>query len=292
MQPEAIINPAGWMQRAAGFWREAGRRLVPRKASRAAAGRRAGDVVLVGAGPGNPELLTLAAVRALAEADVVLHDALVTPEILAYARPGAALVAVGKRGGCPSARQDDINALLAAEAMKGHRVVRLKGGDPFIFGRGGEEMAYLRACGIAVRIVPGVTAAFAAAAELGVPLTHRGTARRLMLATATCSSEEESDRLDWQAAACPDVTLALYMGRARLEATAKRLIAAGRDPYTPCLAVENVGRPERRQISAPLVSLARHVAVWGDDGPLVVLIGEVTAMADAELSVALAVAQG
>ena len=239
-------------------------------------------MVLVGAGPGNPDLLTLAAVRALAGADVVLHDALVTPEILAYARPGAELIGVGKRGGCPSARQDDINALLAAKAMAGHRVVRLKGGDPFIFGRGGEEMAYLRALGIGVSIVPGVTAAFAAAAELGVPLTHRGTARRLMLATATCSSEEESDRLDWQAAACPEVTLALYMGRARLEATAKRLIAAGRDPYTPCLAVENVGRPERRQISAPLVSLARHVAVWGDDGPLVVLIGEVTAFAEAE----------
>lgn len=233
----------------------------------------AGEVWLVGAGPGDPDLLTRKAERLIGAADIVFHDALVGPGILDLIPPGTDRVSVGKRSGRHSKDQSGINDLLLAAAQAGRRVVRLKGGDPSVFGRSTEEIAHLAAHGIAVRICPGVTAASAAAASGLVSLTLRGLARRLTFVTAHARGDEPLD-LDWQALAADDATLAVYMGRAAAGEVSARLIAAGSAPDTPVLVAVNVSLPNERLIHGRLDALAFLVRTISHDEPTLLLIGE------------------
>ena len=232
-----------------------------------------GSVWLVGAGPGDPELLTRKAERLIGMATVIFHDALVGPAILDLAAPGARLVYVGKRSGRHSKDQASIDQLIVAAALAGERVVRLKGGDPAIFGRATEELDACRAVNISCRICPGITAASAAAASLGISLTLRGMARRLTLVTAHARAGEELT-LDWQALADPAATLAVYMGKAAAGEIARRLIDAGLAPDTPVAMVENASLPDERvfQTRLDLLALAAKTALG--DGPALLLIGE------------------
>lgn len=246
----------------------------------------AGSVTLVGAGPGDPGLLTVKAVQAIAAADVILHDALVPDAILALARRETRLIAVGKRAGCRSVPQEFTNRLMASEARRGLRVVRLKGGDPFIFGRAGEEAAFLREQGVAVEIIPGITAAMGAAAQLGIPLTHRGMARSLRIVTAHCQTEAETDLIDWASLADPSTTLALYMGRDRLSTIAENLIEAGLPAQTPAALVANATRPDMQVQFAPLTALARGAVLIDGTAPSLILIGNAVAQAPGWAAVA------
>src|SRR6201996_1727020 len=211
-----------------------------------------GSVWLVGAGPGDPGLLTLLAARALAEADVVLHDALVSPEILALA-PQARLEPVGKRAGGRRTPQLRINERLIQLARQGHRVVRLKGGDPLVFGRGGEEALALAAAGIPFRIVPGVSAGIGGTAAAGVPLTHRSLARSVAFATGHDSSGELAD-VDWASLARGSEVLVFYMAQRRIGQIADRLIEAGRDPSDAVALISNATRPDQQVRTATLAS--------------------------------------
>lgn len=237
-----------------------------------------GRATLVGAGPGDPELLTLKALRTLADADVVLYDKLVDPSVLDLAPRGARRIDVGKRCGRHAMSQAAINALLVREVRAGGHVVRLKGGDPFVFGRGGEELEALRAAGATVEVVPGITAALAAAARLGLPLTHRGLARGLHLITAH-GAEEDLPAHDWRALAEAGGTLAVYMGSRTLPRVAAALIDAGMAPETPAIAVENASLPGERRIPATLGGIAAAVTAADVEGPTLVLIGAVVALA-------------
>ncbi len=232
-----------------------------------------GHVSLVGAGPGNPELLTLAAVRALRSADIILYDDLVAPEVLDFARREAKRMLVGKTGHRPSCRQDDINALMIQLARSGKRVVRLKAGDPMIFGRAGEEIAALRAAGIALDVVPGVTAAQGAAASLEVSLTQRGGARRVQFVTGHAHDGRLPDDLDLAALADPTVTTAVYMPLATLGVLSQRLLAAGADPELPMCAVFNATRPDERIVSGTLATIHQLVQATEVRGPCLVLMG-------------------
>lgn len=232
-----------------------------------------GTVWLVGAGPGDPDLLTRKAERLLRVADIVFHDALVGPGVLALASPGAELVSVGKRSGRHSKAQETINDLLLAAACAGKRVVRLKGGDPSVFGRSAEEMEHLRAHGVPVHVCPGVTAASAAAASEGVSLTLRGLARTLTFVTAHARAGEPLD-LNWPALAWSDGTLAVYMGRAAAGEVARELITAGRAPDTPVLVAVNVSLPTERLIRGRLSALSFLVETVSDNDPTLLLIGE------------------
>ncbi|MBU6269142.1 MAG: uroporphyrinogen-III C-methyltransferase [Sphingomonadales bacterium] len=233
----------------------------------------AGCVWLVGAGPGDAELLTRKAARLIAAASVVFHDALVGPGILELADASARLVYVGKRAGRHSKDQGSIDRLIVAAALAGERVVRLKGGDPAIFGRATEELEACRAAGVAVRICPGITAASAAAASLGASLTLRGTARRLTFVTAHARAGEELD-LDWAALADPAATLAIYMGKAAAATVTANLLAAGMAADTPVALVENASRADERRCCTrlDLLPLAARTALG--DGPALLLIGE------------------
>jgi uroporphyrin-III C-methyltransferase len=232
----------------------------------------AGAVWLVGAGPGDPELLTRKAERLIRAAQVIFHDALVGPGVLDFASPSARLVYVGKRAGRHSQDQPSIDRLIVEAALAGNRVVRLKGGDPAIFGRATEELEACRAAGVAVRICPGVTAASAAAADLGVSLTLRGTARRLTLVTAHARAGEALD-LDWSALADPQASLAIYMGKAAASEVAGALMEAGLGGETPVALVENASLPGSRQFLTrlDLLPLAARTALG--EGPAVILIG-------------------
>ncbi len=239
----------------------------------------AGSVALVGAGPGDPGLLTLNALRALQEADVLLHDRLVSDAVLALARRDARRIPVGKAARGHSVAQDRIHELLLEHARAGRRVVRLKGGDPFIFGRGGEELEFLRAHGIAYEVVPGITAAVACGAYAGIPLTHRDHAQSVRFITAHCN--ESIDTLDWASLARDRQTLAFYMGVAGLAAIRCGLLGHGRNPATPVAIVENGSRPEQRVTLATLDDLV-NVAASGDiQSPALVIVGAVAALAEA-----------
>jgi uroporphyrin-III C-methyltransferase/precorrin-2 dehydrogenase/sirohydrochlorin ferrochelatase len=246
-------------------------------------GLPAGSVVLVGAGPGDPGLVTLNALRAMNEADVILHDRLVSAEVLRLARRDATRIEVGKSAGRHSMSQDDIHALMLEHARQGKRVVRLKGGDPFVFGRGGEELEFLRARGIPFEVIPGITAAVACAAYAGIPLTHRDHAQSLRLVTAHCKdspSALDEGGVDWSAMAQERQTLAVYMGVAGLEKVRERLLLAGAAPHLPFALVENGSRPQQRVITGTLASLpesARHHRV---QSPALLILGEVAALAD------------
>jgi uroporphyrin-III C-methyltransferase/precorrin-2 dehydrogenase/sirohydrochlorin ferrochelatase len=233
-----------------------------------------GLVHIVGAGPGDPELLTLKALHALERADVIVHDRLVSDEILDLARRDAERTYVGKTPGRATLPQDGINALLARLAQEGKRVVRLKGGDPFIFGRGGEEVEYLRARGIDVIVVPGITAAAGCAAAAQIPLTHRDHATAVTFVTGHAADGEPD--LDWRALASFGQTLAVYMGIGQAPVIAERLIEAGRDPATPVAVIENGTTAHERVVSGTLRGLARLVAGNAIRSPALLIIGAVT----------------
>jgi uroporphyrin-III C-methyltransferase/precorrin-2 dehydrogenase/sirohydrochlorin ferrochelatase len=260
------------------------RQGCPREARLAAERELAGDlsssagtVVLVGAGPGDPGLLTLRGLRALNEADVILHDRLVGAEVLALARRDAERIEVGKQAGNHHATQEQIHRLMLEHALAGRRVVRLKGGDPFVFGRGGEELEFLRAHGIGYEVVPGITAALACAAYAGVPLTHRDHAQSVRLLTAHCQASH--DTLDWVALAQERQTLAVYMGVGELATLQARLLEYGRSPATPFALVENGSRPDQRVVTGTLAQLAERAAVHAVRSPALLILGEVAALA-------------
>jgi uroporphyrin-III C-methyltransferase/precorrin-2 dehydrogenase/sirohydrochlorin ferrochelatase len=248
---------------------------------------RAGIVHLVGAGPGDPDLLTLRALRALQDADIVFHDELVTPGILDRGRREAERVFVGKRRGTPGIGQDEINRRLVAAARAGHNVVRLKGGDPFVFGRGGEELEYLRDAGIEVMVVPGITAALGCAAEAGLPLTLRGEATRLMFISA--HRADDAQAIDWTGLAHAATTIAVYMGGSVAPAVRDGLIAAGRDPRTPIAVLARGTRPDVQSRTGRLAELAALAAETGE-GPTLLIIGDVVAHSDLWRSALLQVA--
>jgi len=240
-------------------------------------------VHLVGAGPGDPELLTLKALRLIEAADVVVYDRLVSAEIMALVPEGASRINVGKQPNCHPVPQDEINQLLASLAKPGRTVVRLKGGDPFLFGRGSEEAAYLHARGIGYKVVPGITSASGCAASVGLPLTHRGLARGVRFVTGHCR-EDAPLEFDWQGLADPETTLVIYMGRANMAQIAVRLIAEGLAAATPVLAICNGTQPDQRQVIAPLGEVAQAVTDARFDGPVLFIIGAVAGLA-AELGI-------
>ncbi len=235
-----------------------------------------GQVTLVGAGPGDPDLLTIAAQRALMDADIVLYDALVAPEILDRVRRDAERVSVGKRKGRHSIGQDEINSLLAEHATAGKRVVRLKAGDPFIFGRGGEEMDYLAERGIAASVIPGITAALGCAAAAGIPLTHRELSHGISLVSGQLKDGEEN--LSWADRAVNGETVAVYMGLSQAATIRDRLIAAGVAPSLPVALIENGTRTDQ-QVSAGSLYTLPALATQHGSGPVLLIIGKVAAYA-------------
>ena len=238
--------------------------------------RPAGEVWLVGAGPGDPELLTIKALKALQAADVVVHDGLVSEAILDLAPASARRLSVAKRKSRHSYAQDEINRMLVAFALDGLCVVRLKGGDPFIFGRGGEELEACRAAGVACHVIPGVTAALAVGAAAGAPLTHRGAAQAVTFVTGHAAAGGEPD-LDWASLAKANQTVVIYMGVSTAPAIAARLIAAGRDGATPALVVEDVSLPTEQRIVTTLAGLAEAAAAVA--GAALLIVGEAMALA-------------
>ena len=238
-----------------------------------------GRVSLVGAGPGDPELLTLRAARALREADVIVYDKLVDPAVLEYARRDARRIFVGKSKGDHTLPQSEINALLVAEAKAGRHVVRLKGGDPFVFGRGGEELDVLVAEGVRVEVVPGITAATGCAAYAGFPLTHRDHASSVVFVSG--HSKDGLSDLDWRALANPRQTIVVYMGVSAAGEVAGKLIEAGLGASTPIAIVENGTRWDQRVIKGELQQAADLIRQHGVAGPALLVIGEVTRAAEA-----------
>jgi uroporphyrin-III C-methyltransferase len=230
-------------------------------------------VFLIGAGPGDPELLTLKAFRLLQDADVVLYDSLVDTRVVAMARPGARLIDVGKRCGRHSLSQREICDLLLAEAIAGHRVVRLKGGDPMVFGRATEEMAALRTNNIAFEVVAGITAATAAAASLQLSLTKRGAARSLHFLTGH-GADGGLPGHDWVSLTKSGGTLAIYMGGETLGGLAAHFIESGMRPDMPAILIENASLPDERILRATIASLPRLHELHPAIGPLLVLVGE------------------
>jgi len=241
-----------------------------------------GSVTLVGAGPGDPELLTLRAVRALQSADVILFDDLVSRDVLDFARREARKMLVGKTGFGPSCKQEDINALMVSLARQGKRVVRLKGGDPLIFGRAAEEIAACEAANITVDVVPGITAAQGAAAKLGLPLTDRKRARRLQYVTGHAKNGALPNDLDWRSLADPTTTTAIYMPTRTLAALVEMATAEGLDPHTPAIAIARATRPDQTVVAAPIVELPERLAEAALPGPVLVMIGQIVGEQSAE----------
>lgn len=239
------------------------------------AGDGGGRVILVGAGPGDAELLTLKAVRALQSADVILFDDLVPAEVLDLARREATRTLVGKRAGRASCRQGDINSLMIRLARAGKRVVRLKSGDPMVFGRAGEEIAELEAAGVQVEVVPGITAALAMASALGVSLTHRDLAHSVRFVTAHGRAGALPADLDWRGLADPETTLVVYMGGGAAGALADRLMASGLAAGTPTCALAGIGRPSEQRWAGPLAQLAEGAHGLDTDQPILIGIGAV-----------------
>jgi uroporphyrin-III C-methyltransferase len=232
----------------------------------------AGKAYLVGAGPGDPELLTLKAVRVLGMADVVLVDDLVNRAVLVHIREGARVVHVGKRGGCKSTPQDFIERLLVAEARAGRTVVRLKGGDPFVFGRGGEEAEALAQAGIDYEVVNGITSGLAAATSAGIPLTHRTLSQGVVFVTAHAAAGQEPD---WAALAASRMTLVIYMGVARCGGIQAALLSAGLSSTTPVAVIENATLFRERQVRTTLGQLAHDVVAVDIEAPAIIVIGDV-----------------
>ena len=235
-----------------------------------------GKVYLIGAGPGDPELITLKAVRILQSADVVLVDDLVNPVLLQHARADARIIAVGKRGGCLSTPQAFIHKQMIQEARAGWLVARLKGGDPFMFGRGGEELAALREAGVVVEVVSGITAGIAAPASLGVSVTHRDCAPGVTFITG---HNRDGNQVNWAALAVSQTTLVIYMGVKTLANIVQQLLAGGLAEHTAALAIQSGTLPHQRQVKATLGTLAAAMAAEGIGSPAIVVIGAVADLA-------------
>jgi len=245
------------------------------------AGEPEGVVHLVGAGPGDPELLTVKAARLIRDADVIVHDRLVSPEIIDRARRDALRIDVGKTRGDHPVAQSRINEILIEQARMGRRVVRLKGGDSFIFGRGGEEAEAVRAAGIEIHVVPGVSAALACAASAQIPLTHRDAAQAVTFVTG--QPKKGGPDLDYEALSAPGHTVVIYMGVATAAAVTRRLIGAGRGADTPVAVIENGSRPEERKLTGVLRELPEILKQESVKGPAVIIIGEVVRRAPGAL---------
>ena len=242
---------------------------------------RTGKIWLVGAGPGDPELLTLRAARLLSGAEIVVHDGLVGPSILALAPRSARLISVAKSRARHTLPQDEINALLIRHARMGREVVRLKGGDPFIFGRGGEELEAARAAGIAVEVVPGISAANGAAAEAQIALTHREASSIVSFVAGQCKGLAEQD---WAGLAGKGRTLVIYMGVATALQISEKLMADGLAPDMPLAVIENGARSNMRVLRGLLAGLPRLIEREAVISPALIVIGEVTARDDLALS--------
>ena len=240
----------------------------------------AGSVWLVGAGPGDPGLLTALALHALQQADSVVYDALVDPRILELARAGAALEYAGKRGGRPSPSQPDISARLIALAGDGRRVLRLKGGDPCVFGRGGEEALALAAAGIPFRIVPGITAGIGGLAYAGIPVTHRDIASAVTFVTGHERGGAVPEGIDWRAIAQGSPVIVLYMALNHLDRIAARLIAVGRPPTEPVAIVSKATTPQQRVLLTTLHEAAAAAAAAQIEAPTIVVIGQVARLGE------------
>jgi uroporphyrin-III C-methyltransferase/precorrin-2 dehydrogenase/sirohydrochlorin ferrochelatase/uroporphyrin-III C-methyltransferase len=236
-------------------------------------------VHLIGAGPGDPDLLTVKALRLLQGADAVVYDRLISPAILELVPPGATRIYVGKARGRHTLPQDEINALLVKLARGGRRVVRLKGGDPFVFGRGSEEAEHLARQGIAFEVVPGVTAASGCAAGFGIPLTHRGLASGVRFVTGHCRDGRTLE-LNWASLADPDTTLVIYMGLATLPTISRRLIEAGLPPDTPAAAIAGGTMPGQTLCRGTLASLPARAAARALTAPVLIVVGRVVALAE------------
>lgn len=239
----------------------------------------AGKVYLIGAGPGDPDLLTVRALRLLQAAEVIVHDRLVSPEIMALTPPAARRIPVGKAAGFHSVPQDRINDMLVDLARDGHTVIRLKGGDPLIFGRGSEEAERLAAAGIAYAYVPGITAAQGASASTGVPLTHRGLATGLRYVTGHRARDAVLD-LDWDSLADPDTTLVVYMGAANMAEIAAHLIAAGMPVDLPVLAVAHATTPRELRMLSNLARIGADLARTPMEAPVLFIVGRVAGLYD------------
>jgi uroporphyrin-III C-methyltransferase/precorrin-2 dehydrogenase/sirohydrochlorin ferrochelatase len=245
-------------------------------ATTSTAPRAAGEVTLVGAGPGDPELLTLKALRALQDADVILHDRLVPPEVLDLARRDAARICVGKAAGRLGSTQEEINALLIEHANQGKRVVRLKGGDPFVFGRGGEELQALAAAGINFSVVPGITAALGAAAYAGIPLTHRDHAHSVSFVTG--HAQDDGKEPDWRALAMPGATAVFYMGLARLDYIVAKLLEHGALGDRPAGIIAQGTTPQQRVVTATLATILDVASRANLESPALLVVGDVVAL--------------
>lgn len=237
-----------------------------------------GTIYLVGAGPGDPDLLTLRAARLIEAAQLIVHDGLVDPAILAMASPDARLISVAKRRSVHTLPQEDINALLVREALAGRDVVRLKGGDPFVFGRGGEEMEDAHAAGVRVEVVPGISSANGAAAAAQIPLTHRDSASIVSFVAGQCKGLSEQN---WAGLAGTGRTLVIYMGVKTAPQIAEKLMEDGLAPDMPLAVIENAARPQMRVLRGPLAGLADLVTRENVISPALIIIGEVTARNDA-----------
>lgn len=253
--------------------------LAFRRALGEASAAPTGMVFLVGAGPGAADLLTLRALRLMGEADVIVHDRLVSEEVLGLARRDAVRIYVGKQRAHHHMPQGEINTLLVRLAREGKRVVRLKGGDPFVFGRGGEEAAALVEAGIPHEVVPGVTAALACAAQTGIPLTHRDASRAVTFVTG--HTRDRRLDVDFEGLARPGQTLAIYMGLSTLRELEAGLVSAGMDPSTPAAIVEAGGTPQARWLTGSLASIASEGPAWASTAPALVMIGDVVALGPA-----------
>ena len=234
-----------------------------------------GSVWLVGAGPGDPGLLSLLALHALREADVVVYDALVSDPVLALAKPGAERIYAGKRGGKPSPKQPDISRRLVELARQGLKVCRLKGGDPCLFGRGGEEALALVAAGVRFRLVPGITAAVGGLAYAGIPMTHRDTNSAVAFVTGHSAGGEMPDDVDWPALAKGAQVLVFYMALKHLERIAERLMAAGRGADEPVAVISKATTPEQRVLVTTLGACAAETKAQAIEPPAIVVVGEV-----------------
>ncbi|MBP6581812.1 MAG: uroporphyrinogen-III C-methyltransferase [Sphingorhabdus sp.] len=238
-----------------------------------------GIVYLVGAGPGDPDLLTVKAARLIAAADVIVHDGLVDDAILALARGDARFISVAKQRSRHSVPQEGINAILVEEARAGHAVVRLKGGDPFIFGRGGEEVDACRDASVPVEVIPGISAAIAGGAESFLPLTHRDASSAVTFVAGQCKGLTDQN---WAGLAGKGRTLVIYMGVATADAICEKLISDGLSPDTPVAVLERVGRKDRRTLRTLLTDLGDMIAHENVRSPAIIIVGDVVMMADAD----------
>jgi uroporphyrin-III C-methyltransferase len=244
-----------------------------------------GKVMLVGAGPGDPDLLTLKAASAIAQADVLLVDDLVNPEVLVHAQDSARVIHVGKRGGCQSTSQEFIERLMVLEAQAGHCVVRLKGGDPYLFGRGGEERAHLQRQGVAVEVVPGITSGMAAAASIGIAATHRDHSQGVIFVTG--HGKSESAQPNWTALVAAGMTLVVYMGVARCAQLQRSLLQAGMAATMPVALIQSATLATQAQLLTTLAQLPQALHDSGLGSPSIIVIGEVVRCADAVAKIGL-----